>query len=407
MLTADLAQSWQRGGRTGPRYIDPRDPDYLQDAENLINLFASHCGRARRELEETLQEYIGVGTDYKILRGLIKLLMDRCAFEISSSIEPSAIRRAVFLKACEHHPVIGEARVETLQSVARELDCAPETLLAGLYADLPENQKLSEFESLEASALLDLYNVAQAQALLYRCVEMYLQIEPQTPEGYRELFDAIKAYRLIHTVKGNSAVGYEIRLDGPVSMFHRSQKYGVQMAVFLPALLLCTGWQMRAEIAQKPGAAKARFEMDSRQTDLRSHYSPTMPYRNPSVEQLAESWKNYDSHWELEAGSAVIDLGESAFIPDYVLRRADGKIFYLEILGFWTPRHLQQRLEEFAHARIKNFIIAAWDELRGSRDPLARVPDHVLVFKRKLDPAAIELIANQLLSDSTEDGRAQ
>jgi predicted nuclease of restriction endonuclease-like RecB superfamily len=90
---------------------------------------------------------------------------------------------------------------ETLACVARELECAPDALLAGLYADLPLNQKLLEFEPISASELLELYNVAQAQALLYRCIEMRLTIAPQSTNGYRELFGAIKAYKLIHTVK--------------------------------------------------------------------------------------------------------------------------------------------------------------------------------------------------------------
>ncbi|MGI8653865.1 MAG: DUF790 family protein [Pyrinomonadaceae bacterium] len=401
MLTADLAQSWQRGGRTGPRLIDAGDAELLRDVAELIKFFTDHQSLARHQLDEALQTYVGVGTDYKILRGFIKLLMDRCTFEVSSSIEPYEIRRALFLKACERHPIIGEgeARAETLASVARGLECSPDELLTGLYADLPLNQKLSEFEPISASELLELYNVAQAQALLYRCLEMRLTIAPQSTDGYRELFGAIKAYKLIHTVKGNAADGYEIRLDGPVSMFHRSQKYGIQMAVFLPALLLCTNWQMRAEIAQKPGTNNATFELDSNQKALRSHYLPAMPYRNPTVEQLAESWQKYDSAWTLEPGRRIVDLGDSAFIPDYVLRReTDGKEFYLEILGFWTPKYLQQRLAGFAHARIENFIIAAWDELRGTRDVLARVPDHVIVFKRKLDPATIIALTNELLA---------
>lgn len=401
MLTADLAQSWQRGGRTGPRLIDASDPELLRDAADLINFFTDHQSLARHQLDEALQTYVGVGTDYKILRGFIKLLMDRCTFEVSSLVEPYEIRRALFLKACEHHPIIGEseARAETLSGVARALECSPDDLLAGLYADLPLNQKLSEFEAISARELLELYNVAQAQALLYRCLEMRLMIAPQSTDGYRELFGAIKAYKLIHTVKGNAADGYEIRLDGPVSMFHRSQKYGIQMAVFLPALLLCTNWQMRAEIAQKPGTNNVTFELDSDQNVLRSHYLPAMPYRNPTVEQLSESWQKFDSAWTLEQGRRVVDLGDSAFIPDYVLRReTDGKEFYLEILGFWTPKYLQQRLAEFAHARIENFIIAAWDELRGTRDVLARVPDHVIVFKRKLDPATIIALINELLA---------
>ncbi|HYE65208.1 MAG TPA: DUF790 family protein, partial [Pyrinomonadaceae bacterium] len=241
MLTADLAMSWQRGDRTGPRYLKTEDPKYLQEAADLIEVFGEHQGRRRADLEQVLQDYVGVGTDYKILRGLIKLLMDRCTFETASSKDPAEVRRLLFLKARQYHPVINDeaARTEIITGVASELGCEPDVVLNGLYADLPENQKLVDFEKLPARELLDRYNLAQAQALLYRSVRMHLQVEPQDAAGYRELFGAIKTYGLIHTIKGNARAGYEILLDGPVSMFHRSQKYGVQMAVFLPALLLC------------------------------------------------------------------------------------------------------------------------------------------------------------------------
>ncbi|MGH9900614.1 MAG: DUF790 family protein, partial [Pyrinomonadaceae bacterium] len=346
MLTADLALSWQRGGRTGPRYIDTENPKFLQEAADLIGLFGEHRGHERAELEAELQEYVGTGTDYKILRGLIKLLTDRCEFETAAAVEPEEMRRALFLKAREHHPVLEDKtiRAEVVAAAAREAGCAPEELLGGLYADLPEKQKLIEFEPPTPAELLNLYNLAQAQALLYRCLEMRLWVEPQGPEGYRELFNSIKAYRLIHTVRGSATKGYEIRLDGPVSMFHRSQKYGVQMAVFLPALLLCARWRMRAEIAAKTGAVatgSAFFELSSNQKQLRTHYESVAPYQNPVLEKLAENWRKYESEWELEPGGAVIDLGESAFIPDFVLRHTSGREVYLEILGFWTPQYLR------------------------------------------------------------------
>jgi predicted nuclease of restriction endonuclease-like RecB superfamily len=409
MLTADLSQSWYRKGRTGPRYIDTADERYLKDAESLVNIFSAHEGQNRASLETALEEYVGTGTDYKILRGLIKLLMDRCTFETATTIEPFEIRRALFLKAREFHPLSAteNARAQVVEAVGRELNCAPEELLAGLYADLPEQQRLIEFESLRARELLDVYNLAQAQALLYRCVEMHLSVEPQAPENYRELFGAIKAYRLIHTIKGSAARGYEIRLDGPVSMFHRSQKYGIQMAVFLPALLLCTGWRMRAEITMKPGTTggaaggSAFFEMESSQQQLRSSYVPAASAENRVQERLLEKWAEFDSPWTLERSSEVIDLGESAFIPDFVIRHADGQEFYLEALGFWTPRHLQERLQEFEHYGRKNFLLAAWDELRGSRDPLARIPRHVIVFKKNLEPVAVELAIEKLLAETT------
>ncbi|HEY0320446.1 MAG TPA: DUF790 family protein [Pyrinomonadaceae bacterium] len=401
MLTADLAQSWQRGGRCGPRYIDRGDEDYLQDSDALIRIFSEHEGRARKELDHALEEYVGTGTDYKILRGFIKLLMDRCEFETASPVDPAEIRRALFTRTRSSHPVTDDetAREEILREVALELGAAPDVLLSGLYADLPENQKLTEFQPLTPEALLDVYNLAQAQALLYHCVEMRLDVEAQRREDYRELFSAIKAYRLIHTIKGDAKTGYQLRLDGPVSMFHRSQKYGIQMAVFLPALLLCKGWEMRAEIASgKPGKEHAFFELSSSQKRLQSHYLEGLTDENPVRERFAAKWEKFETEWTMEASREVIPLGESAFIPDFVLKHPQGHTFYLEVLGFWTPRHLTNRLKEFAHARFENFILAAWDELRGSRDPLSKIPANTIIFKRNLDPVAIELMLDELVA---------
>src|SRR5262249_37596680 len=146
----------------------------------------------------------------------------------------------------------------------------PEEVVEGLYADLSGNQRLATFEEMSAADLLDRYNLAQAQALLYRCSEMRLWIEPQEPSVTRRIFTEIKAFRLIHSIKGNPDTGYDVALSGPVSIFHRSQKYGIQMAVFLPALLLYPGWRMHAEIGTKTGAAF--FELVSNQARLRSHY---------------------------------------------------------------------------------------------------------------------------------------
>ena len=390
--------SWQRGDKVMPRYIDAEDEEYLSAAEDLVALFESYVGRPRAALEESLQEYVGTGTDYRILRGLIKLLTDRCEFETSAPVEPAEIRRSLFLKARARHPVLtAEARAEVIAEAARELSCEPAALTAALYADLPASQRLAAFEPLAAAELLDLYNVAQAQALLYGSVEMRLWLEPQPPEGFRALFGAIKAYRLIHTVRGNSREGYEVRLDGPASIFQRSQKYGIQMAVFLPALLLCDGWRMRAEIQGRRGSV-LYFELTSRQTVLRSHYPEVTAYQNPVVEKLSAAWARSDNGWALEPSGVVVDLGDSAFIPDFVLRHSEtGASVFLELLGFWTPEHLRSRLLEFEHAGLTNFILAAWEDLRGTREPMTNVPPNTIVFKRSLDPAAVALMADELI----------
>jgi predicted nuclease of restriction endonuclease-like RecB superfamily len=386
MLTSDLAMSWRRGNSISPRYIQADDPRFLQTAADLILIVKQHRGRRRVELERALDEYIGVGTDYKILRGMIKLLLDRYAFETVCAQDPLELRRALFTKAGAQHPVIADNRLreQIIADVATELECAPEEVMEGLYADLSGNQKLVAFEELSASELLDRYNLAQAQALLYRCSEMQLWVEPQEPVITRSLFAEIKAFRLIHAIKGNPLVGYEVRLSGPVSIFHRSQKYGIQMAVFLPALLHYHGWRMRAEIGAKTGTAF--FELDSRQKNLRSPYqvedhSP----QNLMLAKLVDDWRNLPGEWTMQASQEVIDLGETVFIPDLVFDRAEGETIYLEMLGYWTPRHLSNRLKEFERAGFENYLIVASEELRCSRDGPSQLPPNVFICKKSLN----------------------
>src|ERR1700759_4900021 len=105
MLTSDLAMNRVRGGNIEPRTINPTDKGYLEMANDLIAIFVEHEGERRAELDRELDEYVGTGTDYRILRGLIKLLLDECEFETASAVLPSEIRRALFLKARLHHPV--------------------------------------------------------------------------------------------------------------------------------------------------------------------------------------------------------------------------------------------------------------------------------------------------------------
>ena len=397
MLTADLALSYRRGEEIRPRQLNPADPRWLREAGTLVRIFKEHLNHSRGRLDATLDEYVGAGTNYRVVRGLVKLLLDRSEFATRVSVEPAELRRLVFAKARESHPLDGTeaARSRVVEEAARELDCAPGAVLAGLYADLPARQKLISFDEPDAAELIDRYNLAQAQALLYRSVRMRISVRPQEPGGYRALFTAIKAHRLIHSITGSAEAGYEIDLDGPVSLFHRSQKYGVQMAVFLPDLLACAGWRMRAEIATRHDTAF--FELDAERHGLRTHAPEGWSYESPARDKLLESWGRFHTEWALEPSREVVAAGAGAFIPDFALRHPDGQLVFIELLGFWTPEHLAARLRELEAAGLRNFLLAAWEELRGSRDPFAREDPHVIVFKRTLDPAAVEWAAEKLV----------
>jgi predicted nuclease of restriction endonuclease-like RecB superfamily len=211
-------------------------------------------------------------------------------------------------------------------------------------------------------------------------------VAPPPPAGYRRIFGAIKTYGLIHAIRGDAATGYDVRIDGPVSMFHRSQKYGVQMAVFLPALLACEGWSMRAEVDAKTGTAF--FDLDSRQTRLRSDDVVAVRDQAAALEKFMAAWTARE-YGTAEPCREVIDLGGSAFIPDAIVRMEGAPPVYLEVLGFWTPKFLEERLRELRRAGFTRFVMAASEEYRASRDAPSNLAPNVVVFKSSLDPKAV------------------
>ncbi len=400
MLTSDLAVNWRRGDKIFPRLIKTDNAGYLRDAEILIEIFDEFLGKTRGELELEVEEYVGAGTDYRILRGFIKLLTDRCKFATSSVAEPVEIRQKVFLEARKFQPVLpdSQSKSEVLKSIAEELNTDADTIFSNLYADLSAQQKLISFDSITPTDLLDRYNLAQAQALLYKCVEMKIRVAPSDAANYRAIFGWIKHFGLIHSVIGNVTNGYEIRLTGAASLFHRSQKYGIRMSVFLPALLLCKNWKMSAEIANKE-FGNSFYELTSEQTELVSCYFEEPEYANPIFERLKRDWEKSSGDWKLEENKEVLDLGKTAFIPDFVLVSPANEKVYLDVLGFWTPKSLQKRLEEFRGADFKNYILAAWAELRGSREEPLWESENVVFFKSKLEPRTLEETADKLLAN--------
>lgn len=397
MLTSDLALNFRRGDKILPRLIKTDDAANLRDAENLIEIFEDFQNKTRGELETELEEYVGTGTNYQVLRGLIKLLTDRCEFETHAPAEPVEIRQKVFLEARKFQPVLPESenKKEVLEIAAEKFGTDADSIFENLYADLSANQKMISFETIAPEDLLNLYNLAQAQAILYKCVEMKIRVAPSDAANYRAIFGWIKHFGLIHSVAGNAKEGYEITLTGAASLFHRSQKYGIQMSVFLPALLLCKNWKARAEIADKYGK-NLFYELTSEQTELVSNRYDEPEYKNPDIEKLKKNWEKSGSDWQLKENRKVIDLGKIAFIPELILVSPTGEEIYLDILGFWTPKSLQKKLDEFQSVNFKKFIIAASNELRGSREEVLWENENVVFYKTKIEPRKLIEIAEKL-----------
>ena len=407
MLTTDLLLTRSKGPYIEPRYIDVASPKYQQLAQDLIDIFARHQGRTRKALKAALDQYAGDRTDYRIQRGLAKLLFDdRCEFHITSAVPPTDLRQQTFALSRENHPVVCEpnliypiTREHILEQIALKYQISTDQVEQGLYADLAENHRLQTFEPPSANFLLERYNVALAQAMLYRCERLELSLYRNIPARYKQLFKFIKFYRLIHAINGDLDAGYEIVLDGPLSMFRHSQKYGFQMAVFLPALLLCTRWQMRAEIP-RPDGRRQEFIIDD-SAPLNSHYRDQTIYDSLLEETFARRFDAAKTEWELERESEIINLKETVMIPDFTFRHPSGRTALLEIVGFWRPDYLRRKLEKLKKARRKDLIVAVSRDLNVSEEDFSDVAGEVFFFKNRIQPREVLGHLEQIAPPST------
>ncbi|MFC6893769.1 DUF790 family protein [Halopenitus salinus] len=426
MLTTNLARSRTTDQEIRPLFIDPTDGRYRETARELIQLFETHLNEPKGDLEDAIDELTVADTDYKIVQGLAKLLKDECEFEVVASVDPHEIRQRLFEKANTRYPIVRQPtlgedtqKLEVYSAVADELGISLEECYRGMYADLEDNKRLVrigtrtvdqyttdgvsststtaltgssdadyEHTDLTVDWLLTRYNLALAQAVLYDATEMRIRVW----DHFGTVFSYVKLFGLMHRIypidaegervaSTDQAAGYEAVLDGPASLFSKSQKYGIRMANFLPALPLCNRWEMAAEVLADETTGETRvFTLDHTE-NLDSHYSTGDQFDSDVERTLAQKWERSNTEWELVREDDIFDLGAEVMIPDFAIEHPDGRRAILEIVGFWTPEYLESKLTKIRQVEADNFVLAVSERLDCASEEFGRTADRVLWFK--------------------------
>jgi predicted nuclease of restriction endonuclease-like RecB superfamily len=212
------------------------------------------------------------------------------------------------------------------------------------------------------------------QAVLYKAVELKILLEHPAPARVRQLLRAVKFHQLIHSVQ-RTPVGLVVNIDGPASLFSQTTRYGLALARFFPALLLVeTPWRVEARVQWTRG--QRTLALDSA-FGLRSHYRDAGAWVPREVQTLVERWPSLDTGWELIADAAPLAQGtDRVVVPDLGFRK-EGRVAWLEVLGYWRKAGLAGRLAAQAEHGPGNLILAVSRKLAG--DP-ATLPDAVLPF---------------------------
>ena len=139
---------------------------------------------------------------------------------------------------------------------------------------------------------------------MLRSVLVKVEVHDQKPARYRQLFRLLKFHRLLYRVEGSMAEGYVFHIDGPLSLFSATNKYGLQMALFLPALLHCDDFRLDAELRWGPKREPRTFHLESRD-GLISHQADTGTFVPAELTAFIERFRQVAPTWELNEGNRV------------------------------------------------------------------------------------------------------
>ena len=369
-------------------------------AGELIDCFQEAVGKSQGELDRRLADLEGDDTNFKIKRGLGHLLRSGfCTFEVVSPLEPQMLRERVFSLAANSSLSREMTQVnlgKVADDLSRELEreVLPEQVRSGLYADLSENKILTAFDVPTAEDLLHRYNLSQVQGVFYKASQLIINAHRNVPGEYKLLFRYLKLFQLMAYIEGDADHGFTITIDGPVSLFTPSTRYGLAISKLIPALLHVTKWSLAATLQTRDVYTETwktgRFTLHS-ECGLVSHYPKGKPYDSMLEASFADKWDGLKSDWVLEREVDLIPIPGSVMIPDFRLVHPDGRSFLLEIVGYWRPEYLQKKFSQVRKAGCDNLILAISERLNLDKAgvKLHDVPARIVWFKDKLLPKSV------------------
>ncbi|MGB3684074.1 MAG: DUF790 family protein [Rubrobacteraceae bacterium] len=402
MLRGEHVIARLQRGRLVPHRLSTGDERNLEVARELCEIYAAHLHGPRHRLEAELslrEEELGPRLDarrgFKIVRALSKLLEERASWAPPTTTDPYTLRTRLFeLAAALPEPPAAEqglletvTREDILSQAARETGV--ENPAALMYADRRGSQLLDEFDAFTPEGLISRYNVAQVQGVLYAARELTVDLGPGADA--RLVFHYVKRLGLIYRLEPTPK-GHRLYLDGPLSLFGGTRKYGLRLSKLLPGLLLTAPWKLSANVDWK--GREAFLELDA-SDGLKSHYIGPKEIRDKDgdvQEAFAKAWGRAKDTggWELEPGPGILPVPgqKNALVPDFTLRRADtDEEVHLEVLGFWSERILVDRIALLREAarRGHRVLIAASEGLGSSPKVLSEASGgEVVVFKNRL-----------------------
>jgi uncharacterized protein len=403
MLTADLVDARAKDGELVLRPLDAAGRDEaLTMARALLETAQALVGKRRGELDEAWNAVVEdvAPKRFKLAAGLRKLAADACEFDADPAIDPVELRRSLFLRASEARKADGVfSRDAVLADAATSLALPVDAIERALFADLRSEHILRAAPTADAASLVEAWELGQAQAVLLAAVRVTCEVSSASPGLVRAFFAKLKFHKLLFSAERvEKGKGWKVVIDGPYSMFDAVTKYGLRLALALPALRSLEGFSLVADIRWGKTRDPLVFRLASPPSTSGARRAPKLHLAD-DVKELLEAINAQDGEWRARATTALFDVPSAGVcIPDLELvRKGDTRPIYIEVLGYWSRDAVFRRVELTQSGLRERVIFAVSSRLRVSEEVLDESASSSLyVYKGRMNPRALLAHATRL-----------
>lgn len=381
--------------RAGVVELVPLDDAARERARALaadgLEVVRAHEGLSRAALEEALEVALAppddaTASDRRLALACKRLLLDACDFSVPDGEAPEAVRAALFSAAAQARAHGTFVRAHVMEEIARARELDVDTLERLVFADLQDAHTVRQVDVADVDELDRRLDVGRLQAVVLRATQLTVTVEG-APGELRALVRAAKLRQLLFDVD-TADNGVRLTIEGPLALFSSSTRYGLKLALLVPAIRRCQRWRIDAQVRLHKGRGVERFVA----TGERGVDAQDAPEAHPLAAKLLDDLARLSGPFAGAAAGDILRLpGAGAFVPDVVLtHRATGEQVFVEILGFWSRQAVWRRVELVERGLPFKVIFCVSDRLRVSEEALPDTASSALVvFKGALSAARV------------------
>ena len=303
--------------------------------------------------------------DYKLVRGLFALLERRSIFGSSSVVaNPVTVRRRLFEESSARGLALSDSqRQDIIQLIASQMHLLPDQIETVMWNDRDDNLIITQFDSISPKDLILWYNLSLAQTLLFRCTGLEFYVKGGL--YWKQVLRNVKRYGLMYHLEHNADDSIKCILEGPLSLFKMTDRYGTSMAKILPSIVNTPMWEINGSIVRKTDDGQKIYQFELSSEDSKEFFRSISNNIYQNNDDLAEEDYVYDSSveakfaktfrqhfdnnnhldWKISREPDPLIADGKAMIPDFLFEKFGRKV-YLEIVGFWTKEYLERKTQK-------------------------------------------------------------